>query len=301
MHAGSPGLKKILATLLALCLSIATAAAQEPRLVLDARVSWKGKQAGFGGFSGLAVSDSGTRILAISDRGHWARADLLREEGRLTGVRTTGFGPLLAIKGTPLDGEDVDAEGLAIDAQGRAWISFEAFHRIRIYDPIDGPAKSVLGHRRFKKLQNNSALEALAMDASGTLYAIPERSGKWERPFPVFRYRNGKWDKKLKIRRDGKFLVVGADFGPDGNFYVLERDFKWLGGFGIRIRRFTLDKNGFGDEITLLEVPTGSLDNMEGISVWRDSAGLIRVTLIADDNFSALLETAIAEYILTRD
>ena len=73
-------------------------------------------------------------------------------------------------------------------------------------------------------------------------------------------------------RRDGDFLVVDADFGPDGKLYVLERDFGWLG-FRTRVRRFALGPDGLGDEVTLLETPFGELDNMEGISVWRDAAG----------------------------
>ena len=47
---------------------------------------------------------------------------------------------------------------------------------------------------RLQRLQDNSGLEALAIDADGALYAIPERSGDWERPFPVYRLRDGAWD-----------------------------------------------------------------------------------------------------------
>jgi hypothetical protein len=160
---------------------------------------------------------------------------------------------------------------------------------------------NIPGHRDFPRLQINSGLEALAMDGDGTLYAIPERSGALSRPFPVYRLRDGQWDKSLQIRRDGDFLVVDADFGPDGRLYVLERDFEWLGGFATRVRRFSLGPDGFGEEVTLLETDLGTLDNMEGISVWRDAAGRIRVTLIADDNFLAFQSTVLAEYLLTED
>ena len=153
----------------------------------------------------------------------------------------------------------------------------------------------------FARLQTNSGLEALAIDAGGALYAIPERSGAWERPFPVFRLRDGRWDRSLSLRRDGTFLVAGADFGPDGRLYLLERDFRWLRGFATRIRRFDLGPGGFGAEALLLETPFGALDNMEGISVWRDDAGRTRVTLISDDNFFALQRTVIVEYLLVED
>ena len=37
---------------------------------------------------------------------------------------------------------------------------------------------------------------------------------------------------------------------------------------------------------------------MEGLSVWRDDAGRIRVVLISDDNFFPLQQTIFAEYLL---
>ena len=94
---------------------------------------------------------------------------------------------------------------------------------------------------------------------------------------------------------------MDADFGPDGKFYLLERDFGWLTGFATRIRRFTLGPNGFSDEVTLIETPFGELDNMEGISVWRDDAGRTRITLISDDNFFPLQRTMFVEYVLAED
>lgn len=92
--------------------------------------------------------------------------------------------------------------------------------------------------------------------------------------------------------------MVGADFGPDGRLYVLERDFTWMGGFSNRVRSFRLGPDGFDDEATLLQTPFGSADNFEGITVWRDDDGGVRATLIADDNFFALQSTVISEYLL---
>jgi hypothetical protein len=270
-----------------------------PRLVQTGEITWRDHRAGFGGFSGLALMDDGRRFVTVSDRGRWATGTLTRDAaGRLTGARTTALGPLHAISGDPLEGENVDAEGVAVDARGRVWVSFEAFHRVRRYDRLDGPATDVPGHPDFPSLQNNSALEALAIDAAGTLYAIPERSGAWERPFPVYRFRDGRWDRTLSIPRSGRFLVAGADVGPDGHLYIVERDFRWLGGFATRVRRFALGPDGFDAGTTLLGTSFGTLDNMESISVWTDDAGRTRVTLLSDDNFQFLQSTMFTEYVL---
>lgn len=298
------GCRSVIRLFLALCLMLPAASAVRSdmdALILTSEVSWPNGTDGFGGFSGLEVLNGGTRIVAVSDRGSWATADLLRNsDGTLQRVRLTGFGPLLAIAGVPLSGEDADAEDLAIGPDGTRYVSFEHFHRVRRYPAIDGPAEHVSAHPEFSGLQRNSSLEALAIDEGGTLYTIPERSGEWDRPFPVYRLKGGKWDRSLSIPRRGKLLVTGADFGPDGRLYLLERHFQFFGGFATRIRSFELGPEGLGDERVLLEthLGEGKLDNMEGISVWRDETGQIRVTLISDDNFNALQRTILAEYVL---
>jgi hypothetical protein len=287
-----------LAGLLALALAAGPVGAAGPILTFDAQVTWSDGDPRCGGFSGIEVLENGTGLMAISDRGAWASAEMIRNGGRLSAVRTTGVGPLRAISGAALGDRDVDAEGLAVDADGNFYVSFEVFHSIRRYRDLGGHAEEIPPHPEFRGLQRNSALEALAIDADGALYAIPERSGAWERPFPVYRLANGRWDRDLELRRDGTFLVAGADFGPDGRLYLLERDFRWLGGFSSRIRSFRLGPAGFDDEVTLLETGFGATDNLEGISVWRDPAGRTRVTLISDDNFFALQRTVVAEYLL---
>ena len=272
--------------------------ADGPRLEFDSKVVWDEQDPRFGGYSGLALLPGGRNFLVVSDKGTWARGTLDRKYGHLDGVTLTAMGDLHEISGDPLGGEDFDAEGLAVDAQGRAFVSFESFHRVRRYDDVDGPAADIPGHPDFARLQLNSGLEALAIDADGTLYAIPERSGAWERPFPVYRLRDGHWDKQLSLRRDGTFLVTDADIGPDGRLYVLERDFGWLTGFATRVRQFTIGPHRLENEVTLLETTFGELDNVEGISVWRDDAGMTRVTLVSDDNFFPLQQTMLVEYLL---
>jgi hypothetical protein len=280
---------------LLLCLA-AAARADAPRLEPASRIDWNERWDDFGGFSGLLVAPDGMSFTTISDRGTWATGDFERRNGELRSADMTAHGRLRSVKGGQLRGPDGDAEGLAVGPDGQVWISFEVNHRVRSFGPIDSPAETVRSHPDFAKLQRNSGLETLAIDADGVLYAIPERSGALSRPFPVYRYRDGSWDKTLRIRRDGDYLPVDADFGPDGKLYLLERHFTYVGGFTTRIRRFTLGADGFGDEQTLLRTPFRELDNMEGLATWRDDQGRIRVLLIADDNFFPLQQTIFAEY-----
>ena len=116
------------------------------------------------------------------------------------------------------------------------------------------------------------------------------------KPFPVYRFRNGVWDQPFILPRRGYFLAVAADIGPDGRFYLLERQFFGLLGFGSRVRRFTMSPDGLSKEETLLQTTPGQHDNLEGLSVWRDASGTLRLTMISDDNFLFLQRTEIVEY-----
>ncbi len=137
-----------------------------------------------------------------------------------------------------------------------------------------------------------------AINADGILLTIPERSGEETRPFPVYRFDGTEWAQTTSIPRNGAFLVTGADFGPDGRLYVLERAFGIPAGFSARIRRFTFVNDTLTDEETLSLPRTGRRDNMEGISVWTDESGQTRLTLVSDNNFNPLLRTVIAEYLV---
>ena len=151
-------------------------------------------------------------------------------------------------------------------------------------------------HPDFAGLPQNGALEALAVGAGQVLYALPEDPPTPD--FPVYRWADGVWDTRLSVTRQGPFLPVAADIGPDGRLYLLERDFRGSGGFANRLRRFDLTEAGLVNELTLIVTPLGWYDNLEGLSVWQDKAGRLRATLISDDNFFALQETQIIEFAL---
>jgi hypothetical protein len=248
-----------------------------------------------GGYSALWLGPDGISFVTLSDKGAFVEGVLSRgPDGAVDGVRVLDSGPLLRSTGDDLRSGETDAEGIA-RAGGAFFVSYEGTHRVMRHPTIDGPAERIGMPDAFANLQGNSGLEALAAGPDGAIYAIPERSGRVDRPFPVYRYRDGAWDQPFALRRDGAFLVTGADVGPDGRLYLLERDFALLG-FRTRVRSFDLSG---GDERLVLETGIGTHDNLEGISVWRDADGRLRLTMIADDNLRSLLQrTEFVDYVL---
>lgn len=283
---------------LALAIVLVALPAYAARMTFEGEFVWSSDARGFGGFSGLEVGPEGRNFTTISDRGKVLVGTLQRKNGRISGVTVRQFVPLLNRKGKPVRKYNVDAEGLALAPKGGFFVSFEANHRVWEYkDPL-AAAVPLKRHPDFRHFQNNSGMEALAISDQGVLYTMPERSGGLKRPFPVYRYKDGAWLKGFSIPRRGRFLAVGADFGPDGKFYLLERDFVWYRGFATRIRRFDVTDAGFTNEETLLTTSFGTYDNLEGIAAWQDSVGRIRLTMISDDNFNFLQTTEFVEYSL---
>jgi hypothetical protein len=231
----------------------------------------------------------------LSDHAAVLTGRLMRAGGRITGADGGAVVRLRDSKGKRLGDDNTDAEGLAMGPDGSLYVSFEGNTRVVRHAAPEAAAELLPRPKAFRKMGSNSSLEALAIDAQGTLYTLPERSGSYDAPFPVYRYRRGAWDQPFAIPRRGAFLPVGADFGPDGRFYLLERGFT-LFGFSSRVRRFEVTGDTIGNEVTLLETATGTYDNLEGLAVWRDDAGAIRLTMISDDNFKSFQVTQFVEY-----
>lgn len=260
------------------------------------RFIWTNPSDGFGGISAIEVSADGASFVAVGDSGTLINGQFQRQNGQIVGIDVKDNLRLSRTNGAPLRGKNRDAEGLAIGPNGTIYVSFEGNARVLAYPVLNGPATALPRHRDFAGMQSNSALESLAMDAAGRLYTLPERSGRANRPFPVYRLDGGQWTVAMTLPRRGAFLAVGLDIGPDGNLYLLERDFTGIG-FRTRVRRF--DAEG-GSEETILQTRTGSYDNLEGISVWRDTNGQMRLTMVSDDNFRFYQRTEIVEFVLTQ-
>lgn len=286
-----------------------SAGAEPPRGLFGVFV-WSSGDADFGGFSAIELTPDGESFLAITDRGRFVEGRLIRDAaGKIAGIDSGKVTLLKSRTGRILPADRNDSEGLAIAPDGSVFLSLERKPRLLRFDRIDGPAELLPLHRAFRTFPPNAGFEAVAVDADGVVLAIPEDvarpgpiylawagHGESDADFPVWRLADGIWTQPFNLKRRGSFLPVGADFGPDGRLYVLERAFHGIAGFASRVRSFTISPGGLGEERVELQSPTGFHDNLEGISVWRDDAGYLRLTLISDDNFMPFQRTEIVEY-----
>lgn len=256
---------------------------------------WTGEGSSFGGYSAILLTPDGSDFIMMSDRAHLITGRIVRHGDRIIGVRSGAMEPLDFPDSLFAQQPVRDTEGLARDADGRLFVSLESENRILQRD-VDGGWSLLPSYAPIDALPNNRGLEAIAIAPDGALYALPEVSDGLLYPFPVFRYRDMQgWDQPMAISRSGGYLPVGADVGPDGRLYVLERGF---GGFGFysRVRRFDQSASGTVDGETLLTSDTRQHDNLEGLAVWAAGDGSLRLTMVSDDNFLFLQKTEIVEY-----
>ncbi len=234
-------------------------------------------RADFGGLSAIEMED-GTAAMVLSDRG---AAFVLTLDRTTRQVR---------IEEAAQPHPARDSEGLARSGN-TLFFSYEGPGAIVAHDGAQVPP-----HPDFATYHPNGSLEAVAASPDGTIYTLPERSGDPARGFPVYRYRDGAWDIAATLPRRGPFLPAGADMGPDGLLYILERAFTPLG-FRSRIRRLDPDAPDAID--TLLTTSAGRHDNLEGLAIWQSESGATCLTMVSDNNFLSVQRTELVEYALT--
>jgi hypothetical protein len=104
------------------------------------------------------------------------------------------------------------------------------------------------------------------------------------------------------LKRTDEFDVSDCAVTPRGDLLVLERRFSWTRGVAMRIRSVPLAAIKPGALVDGPELIFGDLgyqiDNMEGLSVHRAPDGTLILTLISDDNFSALQRTLLLQFAL---
>ncbi|MFT6227497.1 MAG: hypothetical protein ACJARE_001902 [Paracoccaceae bacterium] len=259
-------------------------------------------QRAFGGFSGLELSADGSSMLAISDAGAWFAARLTRGGDRLTGIDALGWGPLHDPSGgVDLRSEFRDSEGLAALPDGGWIISFEGEHRLTRFASPYAPEETLRQFHEEDGFGRNSGLEALALRPDATLLAVRENGAAGDLvQQALILAPDGTTIRQIALPVPEGLRIVGADIDADGRLWTVQRGFSLLGGFFFALEVMDPDGGGYGTARRLGMVRGEGADNAEGLSVWRDGLGRVRLTAISDDNFFPLQRTILYEFVVER-
>ena len=269
------------------------ASGPEAHLIGAIRVDGMGR--GDAGLSGLHVGADGGTLLGLDDRSFLHEAVILREDGRPVGLGPATEHTLRQPDGRPMYASD--SEGLAVLPDGKVAVSYEGLNAILLHDPADRWIGTPLARpTRLIRLPNNEGLEALASFPDGGLLAIAEAS-RFGR-HSVWRVDpEGRWTPLEGLRAPGPFRPVGADIGPDGRLWLLERAWHLPLRFATRVRTFRVEADRLSDPRTVLETRTGEWGNFEGIAVRAAPEGMV-VALVSDDNGLGFLPAHYAEFLV---
>jgi hypothetical protein len=267
----------------------------------------------FGGISALRVAPDGSRFVALSDQGRWLRGRIVYSGTRPAGIADAEMAPMLDASGKPMALRGwYDTESIADDG-GTLYVGVERVNRIVKFDygknGLTARGESVPLPPGAKTLPFNLGLEALVivpkgMPLAGALLALSERGLDAAGNIQAFLI-GGPTPGDFSIRRSDDFDISDCAIAPNGDLLLLERKFSWAAGVGIRIRRVPLAGVRPG---AVIDGPaifaadfSQQVDNMEGLSVHRTAAGETVLTLISDDNFSALQRTILLQFTLLDD
>lgn len=261
--------------------------------------TWAPGTEGFGGISGLIVTAGGAGFVAVSDRGTLYRGRITRRggDGAITALDVTETLRPHDTTGHEVAGFRQDAEGLAPGPAGEILIAFEGLSRLTAFRPPDPVPRPTHPWDQFRELWGNEGFEAVAPLPGGGFIAIaePAQDGQYR---TWVRQGDG-WLPGPPIPGAEGYAASGADLGPDGLLYLLERRHGVVSGFSARVRRMRPTGSGWTGT-SLIDLPDDALRaNFEGISLWSDGSGGVWMTLVSDDNFRAGTGTVMQEFRLS--
>jgi hypothetical protein len=263
----------------------------------------------FGGFSALRMAADGAHFVSLSDRGYWFTGRITYEQKRPVGIDDAEMAPILGPDGRPLAARGWwDTESLA-DQDGTFYVGIERVNRIVRFDfakfGVRARASVVATPPGIATLPNNKGLEALAVaprgtKLAGTLIAFSERGLDAAGNLKAFLI-GGPTPGEFTVKRRDDFDISDCTVLPGGDILLLERRFSLLrGGIAMRLRRLPIadiKPGALVDGPALFEADMGyNIDNMEGISTHRTSAGDLILTMVSDDNFSFLQRTILLQF-----
>lgn len=268
-----------------------TASASEGRLQLVSALELTSPDPAFGGLSGAAL-DGSDRLLIVGDAGDLFTVTLIRDgAGRIVDVAGDAIVELKDAAGRPARAFSADAEALARGPSGALWVGYERQHRIAAHFEATGRVMLELNPPETAELSFNGGFEALAATPDGALLVFLEAPPP-DAPETIRGYRYvGDSPTPFRLSRSDRFAPTGADIGPDGALYLLERRYDWWRGVAMRLRRFSAARVaeadwGAGDALATWSVLDAPIDNMEALVVAERPEGGLELLALSDDNFS---------------
>jgi hypothetical protein len=257
----------------------------------------------WGGYSGMVMSHDGSRIVAVSDVGHWLQLELTHDaDGKLTGVGAAQIEPLLDEAGQPVSGKEwSDAEAVAAVSGGSYIVAFERNHRLWRYASVEGipggVAEAIQAPSEISALPENSGVEALLADDSGALTLVAEggaadgTSRGWRQ-----RQQGAAW-QTLRIERSDGFEPTDLAAAGEGRLALLERRYTEQDGPAARV---SLLPSGPSEgpqaayTLAILRLPL-SVDNFECIAVRPGPDNSRYIYLLSDNNQNPLQRTLLLQ------
>ncbi len=257
----------------------------------------------FGGFSGLILTQNGSRLLAVSDKAWWLSARLRYDGRRPIGISKARLGPLTNPKGKRWKRKKKqDAEAIALfgsDEASGILVGFERRPRLLHYGVSDKGLwrnpKSFSVPKAMAKGKNNKELESAGRFTSGPhagrFIALSELNRNKDGNIRGWIWSNPKRPIEFAIKRRGNYSITDLALLRGGDVLILERRLALfrLPGVAIRLLKGSTLKNGAtvdGRVLMEAQAPAHLVDNMEGLNVHRAANGDLILTLISDDNYN---------------
>jgi hypothetical protein len=265
----------------------------------------------FGGISALTMEPDGAHFLSVTDHGSWLRGRIVYRGGRPAGVTDAEMAPILGADGKPLAGHGwYDTESLTQASDGMVYAGIERVEQIVRFDVrrdgLRARGEPIAVPPDFKTFTYNKSLECLAAPPkgaplAGSLIAVTEHSLDEAGNHRAFVLK-GAQVTRFSVKRSDDFDVSDCTVLPPADLLLLERRLSPLLGFAIRIRRLHLadiKEGALVDGAPLIVADLGyQIDNMEGIGVHRNAQGETIITLVSDDNFSAIQRNLLLQFAL---
>jgi len=264
----------------------------------------------FGGISAFHMEPDGSHFLAATDNGSWLRGRIVYRDGKPDAIADAEIAPILGLNGRPIASRGwFDVESLA-EFGGQFYIGIERVEQILRFDirreGLAARGEPIVVPPDFKTFVYNKSLECLTGAPSssaiaGNLIVITEQSLDAAGNHRSFLLK-GTEVGRFSVKRSDDFDVTDCTILPPGDLLIVERRYSPARGVAMRIRRFpvaAIKDGALVDGKILIDVDLAyQIDNMEGIAVHRNAQGETVITLVSDDNFSAIQRNLLLQFVL---